>query len=109
MRVCASIETEPWSSAVRSAETVAAGEPSTRVTDPRTSTASTSATWPSGRTPTVPATGICRRPSTESTPGVIDAERRLDGRAVLERVGPDRLTHEHAADRGGRPARSTSR
>ena len=37
-RASASVETEPWSSDVMSAETVAAGEPSTRVTDPRTST-----------------------------------------------------------------------
>ena len=34
MRVCASIETEPWSSAMRSPLMVAAGEPSTRVTEP---------------------------------------------------------------------------
>ena len=50
------------------AETVAAGEPSTRVTEPRTSTCSTLATSPSVDVPAMPLTGIDRRPSTPSTP-----------------------------------------
>ena len=51
-----------------SAEIVAAGEPSTRVTVLRTSTTSTSATLPSGALPAMPLTGIWRKVSTESMP-----------------------------------------
>ena len=43
MSCWASTETAPWSSLVMSPEIVAAGEPSTRVTEPCTSTWSTSA------------------------------------------------------------------
>ena len=68
MRAAASSDAAPVSSVMISALTVAAGEPSTRVTEERTSTTSTSASWPSGRVPAMPLTGIWRRPSTESTP-----------------------------------------
>ena len=75
MMACASIDTAPVSSVVISAETVAAGAPSTRVTVPWISTCSTLATWPSGCVPTVPLTGSARRPSTPSTPS--SSSRRI--------------------------------
>ncbi len=58
MRLAASSETAPVSLTVMSAVIVAAGAPSTRVTDPRTFTTSTSASWPKGRVPAMPLMGI---------------------------------------------------
>ena len=79
---------------------VAAGEPSTRVTDPCTSTWSTVAIWPSGAgTPTVP-TGICRSASIEST-----------AEASTWSVGLRRSCRRRArrSPSAGRPARCGSR
>ena len=87
MACWASSETAPVSSLVMSAETVAAGAPSTRVTVPWTSTWSTSATWSSGRRDADRAADRhLAKPFQAVDVGVIDAEDGLHDPPVLERV-----------------------